>query len=190
MNSTAYALCYDVSLKWVTIVIALFSLGSSLPGAFSPALYMRLLKQFPRNYIAGAILTALAGFWFAALTAMTDLGEMSDARWWLVIFWLVGTLLQIMLVPTFLAVRGLAMLMLLGVCVILDSAFLIDNPAKYIMVCLAYAWAIMGIAFIASPYLMRDIIDYFFKTERQCRFWCGLKAVLGVGLLALGFFVY
>jgi hypothetical protein len=190
MNNADFALCYDVSLKATAIVIGLIYILASLPGIFSTAPYLRFMRQFPRNYVIGAVLTAAAGFWFAILTATTDLGELSDWRWFLAGSGLIGALLQIIFVPTFLAVRGIAMLMLLGVCVVLDSAFLVDHPAKYVMVLLAYGWAIAGIALVASPYLLRDAINYFFRTENQCRLWCGLKAAFGLALVGLGFFIY
>ncbi len=181
---------YDVSLSSVALIIGALYILSHLPGMISPQKCIPLLKKFPRHYGIGVILTAAAGIWFAILTSQTDLGELSSYRGILVFVWLVATVLQIIFVPAFLAVRGLALLMLLSVTVMLDSAFMVDKPSRLVIVILAYLWAIAGIFLVASPYLLRNKIDFISRTESRFRFFSGAGVLFGCLLLFLGWFVY
>lgn len=183
-------LTYDLPLGGVTLVIGLLYVLGHVPGVIWPKAYGKLVKQFPRNYPAGAILTLLAGFWFCWLTATTDLGEMSAMRNVLVTAWAAGAILLVIFVPSFLAVRGLAFLLLLGTEVILSSAFLVDNNAKYVMTVLAYVWAVVGMILVASPFYFRDALEIALQTPQRVRMLSIAGAVFGVVLLALGAFVY
>lgn len=183
-------LTYDFQLGGVTLVIGALYLLAHLPGVIWPEAFARIAKLFPRNYAAGVLLTLAAGIWFCWLTATTDLGEMSNWRNTLVLVWAVGTILMIIFVPTFLAVRGLAFLLLLGTEVILSSAFLVDSDARLVMTVLAYVWAVVGMILVASPFYFRDALDVALKTPLRCRVLSAAGAVFGVVLLALGALVY
>jgi hypothetical protein len=180
----------NIPLGWVAIVVGAIYISVHLPGALFPKAFIPFVKQFPRNYPLGIILTLAAGIWFTAITATTDLGELSPYREKLVFIWIVATILTVIFVPSFLAVRGLSMLMLLGTCVILDAAFLLDTPARLIMTCLAYVWAILGIIWVCSPYLFRDAVNICLKDEYRCRLLAWPGAIFGLALIALGIFVY
>lgn len=183
-------LTYDLSLSWVALAIGTIYLLAHFPGIFWPEFKIRIAKKFPRHYPTGVALTVLAGAWFCWLTATTDLGEMSGWRNTLVMVWAAGTILMIVFVPTFLAVRGLAFLLLLGAEVILSAAFVVDNQARLVMTVLAYVWAIVGMVLVASPFYFRDALDVALKTPQRCRLLSIAGAVFGVVLLALGLFVY
>lgn len=183
-------LTYDLSLRWVALVIGALYLIGHLPGVICTEATIRFWKKFPRNYPIGVVLTLAAGIWFCWLTATTDLGEMSGWRNVLVCVWALGTLGMIFFVPIFLAVRGLAFLLLLGTEVILSAAFLVDSNARLVMTVVAYAWAIKGIVLVGWPYLMRDAVDIALATPTRCRF-CSLAGVFfGAVLIGLGVFVY
>lgn len=184
------SLTYDFSLSTVTLVIGVLYLLGHLPGVFWPKDFRRMLKGFPRNYPLGVVLTLAAGIWFCWLTATTDLGEMSGLRNVLVLAWAVGAVLMMVFVPTFLAVRGLAFLLLLGTEVILSSAFLVDSNARLVMTVLAYIWAVVGMILVASPYYLRDGLEIAVATPQRCRLLSVAGAAFGVVLLALGAFVY
>jgi hypothetical protein len=180
----------NLSLQWVAIAIGLLITLAHAPGLFAPAAMLRWIKAFPRNYPAGVALTAAAGIWFTVLTATMDLGEVSGYRNILCTVWAGGTIALIVFVPSFLAVRGLGMLLLLATGVMLDAAFLVDNPAKYVITVLAYIWAIKGMVYVASPYVMRDLIARFLGNEKQFKVMNALALALGLAVLGLGVFVY
>lgn len=181
---------YFVSLKIVAIVIGLLSIAGHLPPALAPGRFGPLMKTLPRNYPLGVVLMLAATIWFVVLTSLMDLGELSNIRTQLMGVWSVAGLLVVIFVPGFLAARGLGCLLLLASVVILDSAFLVQTPARYVMTILAYAWVILGMVLVYSPHRGRDLIGYVTQTPQRLRQFSWPGVVFGVVLVVLGLFVY
>ena len=181
---------YYVSLKWTAIIIGLLCLVGHLPPAIAPGRFIPLLKGLPRNYPLGVVLMLAATLWFVALTGLMDLGEISNARMQLMTVWAVAGVLVVIFVPGFLAARGLGCLLLLAATVVLDAAFLVLTPWRYVMTLLAYYWVIAGMVLVYSPHLWRDAIMYVTATPQRLRLFSWPGVVFGVALIALGIFVY
>ncbi|HSI84286.1 MAG: hypothetical protein ACAI35_16230 [Candidatus Methylacidiphilales bacterium] len=183
-------LLYQIPLSVIAYIIGLLYVLGHLPGVLAPAAFTRAIRQFPRHYPMGVILTLVGGAWFIWVTDTADLGELGPYKYKFMAAWAIGTVLQILFMPAFLSVRGLAWIMLLSVNVILDGAFVLDTSSRLVMTSLAYLWAIAAMFLIASPYLLRDAIDFACKTEARCRAFCIPGVAFGMLLIALGFFCY
>jgi len=181
---------YFVSLKITAIVIGLFYFLTHLPGALKPAWTARRAKTLPRNYPLGVVLMLTATAWFVTLTRAMDLGELSNMRMQLMAVWAIAGVLVAIFVPGFLAIRGFGCLLLLGAAVILDAAFLVQTPWRYVMTLMAYVWVIAGMVLVYSPHLGRDGIDFCVKTPERCRLLSWPGVIFGLILIALGLFVY
>jgi uncharacterized protein YjeT (DUF2065 family) len=181
---------YFVSFKIVTIIVGLLCLLGHLPMVISTKKSAVLLRSLPRNYPLGVVLMLTATLWFTTLTGMMDLGEISNMRVQLMAVWTISGLLVVIFVPGFLAARGLGCLLLLAAAVILDAAFLVQTPWRYVMTILAYYWVIAGMVLVYSPHLWRDAILYVTKTPQRLLAFSWPGVVFGVVLLALGIFVY
>jgi uncharacterized protein YjeT (DUF2065 family) len=181
---------YFVSLKWTAIIIGLLSIAGHLPPALAPEKFTPWLRSLPRNYPLGVVLMLAATLWFVTLTAVMDLGEISGARTQLMAVWAAGGVLMVIFVPAFLTPRGLGCLLLLGAAVILDAAFLVQTPWRYVMTLLAYWWVITGMVLVYSPHLWRDAIHYVTENPQRFRFFSWPGVIFGVVLIALGLFVY
>ena len=181
---------YFVSLKLTAIIIGVFYLATHLPGALIPDRIIPLAKPLPRNYPLGVILMLAATIWFVALTGLMDLGELSDVRGQLMAVWAVAGLLVVIFVPGYLAIRGLGCLLLLAAAVMLDAAFLVQTPARFVVTILAYGWVVKGMVLVYSPHLGRDGVHFIMKTPERYRLFCWPGVALGVALIALGVFVY
>ena len=181
---------YFVSLKITAIVVGLLYLVGHLPGAIAPAAAGHNLRRLTRNYPLGVTLMLAATIWFVALTGLMDLGELSNMRVQLMVVWAVAGVLVVIFVPGFLAVRGLGCLLLLAAALILDAAFLVQIPARYVMTILAYLWAISGMVLVYSPHLGHGAIEYATETPQRLRLFCWPGAVFGLLLIFLGIFIY
>jgi hypothetical protein len=181
---------YHLSLAAVAIALGLLYLLLHLPGALAPARFIPLAKKFPRNYPVGAALMAVAGIWLTVVTATMDLGEVSNLRNILLTLWVSGTILMILFVPSFLAVRALGSLLLLGTCVLLDAAFLRNDAIRFVVTITAYVWAVLGICLVSQPWRLRDWLELALVSESRCRLLCWPGVAYGVVLLGLGLFVY
>jgi hypothetical protein len=181
---------YHFSLSAVAIVLGVVYLLAHLPGVLWPGPVRSEVGRFPRHLPTGLVLTFIASVWWVTLLATTDLGEFSVYRNTLLTISIVLLTLTMLLAHQFLAVRGLALLLLLGAQVILDAAFLLDTPVRLVMTVLAYVWATTGIILIISPYRLRDFIEWASRSESRFRglSWGGVA--FGVFLLILGIFVY
>ena len=181
---------YFVSLKIVTIIIGLVIALGHLPMALAPERSVRLMRSLPRNYPLGVVLMLSATLWFTTLTGLMDLGEISGARVQLMAVWLAGGVLMTIFVPGFLAMRGLGCLLLLAAALVLDAAFLVATPWRFVMTLPAYYWVIAGMVLVYSPHLWRDAINYVTKTPERLRQLSWPGVAFGVVLIVLGIFVY
>ena len=181
---------YFVSLKITAIIIGVLYLLAHLPSALAPERLGPILRSLSRNYPLGVVLMLLATLWFATLTGMMDLGEISGMRMQLIAVWTISGVLVVIFVPGFLAARGLGCLLLLAAALVLDAAFLVTTPWRYVMTLMAYAWVIKGMVLVYSPHFWRDAINYITQTPQRLRLFSWPGAVLGVALIALGILVY
>lgn len=181
---------YFVSLKLTAIIIGLLAIAGHLPSALAPGKFGPILKSLPRNYPLGVVLMLAATLWFVVLTGMMDLGEISNVRVQLMAVWAISGILVVIFVPGFLAARGLGCLLLMGAAVVIDAAFLIQTPWRFVMTILAYYWVIAGMALVYSPHLWRDAIQYVTQTPQRLRFFSWPGVIFGLLLLVLGLFVY
>jgi hypothetical protein len=83
-------------------------------------------------------------------------------------------------VPDFLAVRGLAALVLLSATPLLGAAYMeYHHPQRLLMVSLVYVAIALALWLGASPFRLRDFLGWLFATP-------GRPRALGVGLLGYG----
>jgi hypothetical protein len=181
---------YFVSLKITAIIVGVLIALAHLPLALAPARFGPIVRGLPRNYALGVVLMLLATLWFATLTDVMDLGEISSARYQLMGVWTIAGVLMVFFVPGFLAARGFGCLLLLASALLLDAAFLATTPWAYVIKILAYWWVIVGMVLVYSPHLGRDAIQYITKTSERARMFAWPGVVFGVVLIALGIFVY
>ena len=184
---------YYVSLKWTAIIIGLLCLIGHLPPAIVPERAGPILKSLPRNYPLGVVLMLLATLWFVILTGLMDLGEISNLRVQLMTIWAIAGVMVVIFVPSFLAARGLGCLLLLAATIVLDAAFLVQTPWRYVMTILAYWWVFAGMALVYSPHYWRDAIGYVTATPQRLRSLSWPGVAFGAVLIersALGIFAY
>jgi hypothetical protein len=181
---------YFVSLKITAIIIGVLALLGHLGPALAPEKFGAMMRTWPRNYPLGVVLMLAATLWFVVLTGVMDLGEISNVRIYLMLAWAAGGILVAIFVPSFLAVRGLGCLLLLGAALVIDAAFLALTPWRYVMTLLAYYWVIGGMLLVYSPYLGRDAVNYVTATPRRMKWAAWPGVAFGALLIGLGIFVY
>jgi hypothetical protein len=181
---------YFVSLRLTAIVLGLIYVAAHLPAGLWPAKSGKWLQRLSRNYPLGVVLMLLATLWFVVLTAMMDLGEISNIRLQLMAVWTIAGVLLAIFVRGFLPLRALGCLLLLGAALMLDATFLATTTWRYVVTILAYGWVIGGMTLVYSPHLGRKGIDWAARdTERMLVLaWPGVA--MGLLLIVLGIWVY
>lgn len=144
-------------------------------------------KAFPRSQAAAYLLMVTAASWF--LYKVTQLGPADFGHYKNLLFlaFLVVAVGSFYFVPDFLAVRGLAALILLTAGVLLDAAYLQDPSTRLFLVSFVYIAIVAALIIGASPYKLRDFIDWLYKVDRRPRVFGGALAAYGLLLVGISF---
>lgn len=180
----------------VIIIMSLF-LATLLTGLFLLAFGGHFLwqgmdseasaKAFPRSKTAAYLLLGTATVWF--LYKVTQLGPADFGQYKELLFalFLVTAVGSFYFVPDFLAVRGLAALILLIAGVLLDAAYLQDPGTRLFLVSFVYLAIVASLILGASPYKLRDFLYWLYRSERRPRIFGGVFAAYGLLLVAMSF---
>lgn len=118
------------------------------------------LQSFPRSTPWGILLLTLAYLWALLAVAHMDMGEFfflrEEALFTISLFY-VGMLVY---VREFLAVRALGCLLLLSAGLVLEAAFLRPQVSRLLLPVLAYAWIVIGMFFVGTPFRMRVWVSW------------------------------
>lgn len=177
-------------LAITSLVLGAAIVVARLPGVVAPAEYGAWLRRFPRSVWWGRVLMGIATLWAWIVVYHAATEEWAWTRPLIVVGFPVGYWLVIRFAEQFLAVRGAAALSMLLAKIVLDGADTSELPARLVVTVLTYLWVIVAIWFSIAPHHARDLIAFSTATQRRLRWISGLGVVVGVGLMALGLFVY
>ena len=177
-----------MTIKLSTLAIAL-GLLFALPqiyGLLKPSAFAAALRKFPRSELWGFFLMGLGTAWFLWNLNNESISDFAAYKnLMLVGFGAVGVATCIF-VRDFLAVRGLAVVLLLLGKLMLDTARWHDSEWRLVIATLAYVWIIAGMWFTISPWRLRDLIQWVTANERRLRLISAVRLAFGVLLLLLG----
>jgi hypothetical protein len=156
----------------------------------APRWAMKGLTLFPRSRIMAGILSAIAFAWAGWLLSQTPMGRFETYRQPLYLLLPVIYVLVNIFNGELLAPRALGGIMILAPAPLLAAARWHPSPWRYVVIAIAYALVIKGIALILSPYLFRRGCERIVKNAGLCRAWGGLGMAMAVLLVVLGVTVY
>ena len=177
-------------LAFVSIAVGTLAVVSRLPGVLAPAKFRDHMVKFPRSAIWGKLLMGIAAAiaWWIMYHAATD--EWKWAQPLILIGVPVAYVLVINFAPHYLAMRGMAALMLMLAKVMVDAADGSDSPLRLIVTVLAYLWVGAAVWMTVAPHHFRDLIGYLMANDKRCRLACSAGIVVGLALIALGYCAY
>jgi hypothetical protein len=173
----------------LSALAVLLGLGVGLPqvyGLLKPKQCGEAARRFPRSELwgYGLMLTATAWFlWNLHQENISDFAAYKPAM--MIGFGAVG-IGACFFLRDFLAVRGLAVLMLLLAKLIVDTARWADSEWRLVLVTWAYAMVVAGMWWTVSPWRVRDLIGWTTATEGRIRLLSGVRLAFGLLLLILG----
>lgn len=143
------------------------------------------VQAFPRSTTAAYILLGGAAVWF--LYKVTQLGPADFGQYKNLLFalFLVVAVGSFYYVPDFLAVRGLAALILLTAGVLLEAAYMEQPTARLFLVSFVYLAIVAALILGANPYKMRDFLTWLYQKELRPRVFGGIFAAYGLLLLGV-----
>jgi hypothetical protein len=179
-----------MSLFLATLIPALLLLVAGALLLWNAPVVGATARAFPRSRRAAWVLFGAGAAWF--LYIVTHLTEADFGNYRLVLFIVFAgiAILSFKHVPDFLAVRGLAVLVLLGAGHFLTAAFMKwEFSQRLFMVSLVYAAIIASLFLAGYPYRMRDFLEWLFARPTRARTAGVLCGGYGL-LLAIVSFTY
>jgi len=179
-----------ITLSTLALVMGAALVAANLWGVVRPAAMAAAARKFPRHIPTGVVLVLAATAWFIYNVSQESLSDFARMKvWFYVLFAAVG-LGTCIFVHDFLAVRGLAVLMLLLAKLMVDTARWTDSSWRLVMVVWAYLMVLAGMWWTVSPWRVRDIIEWFCASESRMRKICAVRLGFGLLLIALSLTAY
>lgn len=179
-----------MTLAQLSMTIGAVIVACVLPLVAVPGWTRRMLALFPRNRVAGMLLTAGALVWSALEVNDMALGGLDVYKVWL---WAIGPVLFVLIVgfmDELLAVRALGGLLMLVAGPVLEIQRFQPSHWRWVLAVLAYAWAVKGAMLILAPYRFRHGVEWVLKTDGACRRVGVAGAAFGLFLIGLGLKVF
>jgi hypothetical protein len=156
----------------------------------SPGGTRKAVKAFPRHVWSGRILAALDMAWSVYLVQDMPLGWFDAYKGWLYVAGPILYGLIVLFMEELLAARALGGLLLLVASPILEAAAFRTESLRLVVVVMAYAWVLAGMALVLAPYRFRKSAEVLVTTTGRCRGLGGLVLAFGIVLVGLGWRVF
>jgi hypothetical protein len=179
----------------LSLLAILLGVGVGLPqiyGLLKPAGLAAAARRFPRNLPVGIALMLLATAWFAWNVNVEPIADFSAFKPYMLGAFIAVGILSCIFVQDFLAVRGLAVLLLLLAKTMLDTGrpHLGESPWVLVIQGWAYVFVVLGIWFTVTPWRLRDLINWATASEGRTRFLSLIRLGFAACILTLGLTVF
>lgn len=179
-------------MKLSTLAIIL-GLGIGLPqiyGLMHPTRFRDAVRKFPRSETIGYFLMLLGTVWFLWNLNQEDISDFAAYKKAMLIGFAAVGVATCIYVRDFLAVRGLAIVLLLLAKLMVDTARWVDTEWRLVVVTWAYVLVVAGMWFTISPWRLRDLLNWATATDQRVRVGCGLRLAFGLFVVVLGLAVF
>lgn len=179
----------------LSLLSILLGLGFAVPQVYAlvkPSEFVRVARKFPRHLPTGLVLMLLATAWFVWNVHVEPIADFATIKPYMMAGFVVVGIGACIFVQDYLAVRGLAVVLLLLAKLVLDTGrpHLRETHWVWIMQGWAYLWIIAGIWFTISPWRMRDFLNWITATERRVKIGSLLRLSFALAVVALGLTVF
>ncbi len=178
------------SISLSTLAVAL-GLGFALPqlyGLADPAGYSAALRKFPRSLPWGIALMLLGTGWFLYNLSGESIADFAPyMNLLLCLFGAVG-IAACIFVQDFLAVRGLALVLLLLAKLMVDTGRPRLGDTHWALVIQAWAYLLVfaGMWLTVSPWRLRNFFEWGTASQNRIKIGCGVRLAFALFVAALG----
>ena len=177
-----------MSLTAATLLPGLLLILLGVPLLINHSGYTAVLKAFPRSTTAAYVFFGVGAAWFLHAIWNLSPADFGEYRTYLFIGFLLVAILSFRCVPDFLAVRGLATVILMGAMPLLESAYMeYEKPQRLFMVSAVYLALFGAIWLGAQPWRLRDFFNWLFAQPARARSLGGILAGYGLVLSIVAF---
>lgn len=156
--------------------------GLARPNAFAAS-----AKKFPRNFAIGVVLMLLGTAWFVWNVNNEPIADFSAFKKPMMFGFAAVGILSCVFIPDFLAVRGLAVVLLLLGKLMVDTGrpHLGESPLVLVFQGWAYVFILAGIYFTIAPWRLRDMVNFATATETRVRIGSALRLAFAIFMVVL-----
>ena len=180
----------EVTLSSLSLILGVICVAKGVWGIACSDKSIEFVKAFPRNDNAGYVTILAAMAWFLLILKGESMSDFERYRIHFNGFILITGIGACIYLKDYLAVRGSAVLMILLAKLIVDTARWHESDWRLVLVTLAYIMVVTGMWFTASPWRMRDLIQWATAKESRFKKLCIGRAAFGILLVILGLAVF
>jgi hypothetical protein len=178
----------NINISTLAIVLGL---GMALPqiyGLFNPAAFASAVRKFPRSVPCGWVLMLLGTAWFLYNLNQESISDFASWKNGLMALFAAVGIGACFFVQDFLAVRGLAVVLLLLGKLMVDTGRtrLADDSWVLVIQIWAYVLVAAGMWWTVSPWRLRDLLNWATANEQRVRGGCAVRLAFGLFVAALG----
>lgn len=172
----------------LSLLSILLGLGLAVPqvyGLLKPAGFAAAARKFPRHVPTGIFLMLLGTAWFVWNVNIEPIADFEAIKKYMMVAFAAIGVGACFFVQDFLAVRGLAVVLLLLAKVMVDTGrpHLAETPWVLLIQAWAYVLVVAGIWFTISPWRLRDLINWATANEQRIKVGSAIR--LGFALLVV-----
>jgi len=177
-----------MNLSLLSILLGVGLGAPQIYGLARPKKFAIAFKKFPRNFTAGVVLMLLGTAWFVWNVNNEPIADFSVFKPYMMIGFTAVGLLSCIFVQDFLAVRGLAVVLLLLGKLMVDTGrpHLGESPFVLVIQAWAYVLIIAGIWFTITPWRLRDLANAGLATDKRVRIGSAVRLAWALFIITLG----
>src|SRR5664280_2092644 len=179
-----------MTLKLSTLSVIL-GLGMGLPqiyGLAKPAAFAAAVRRFPRSVPWGVALMLLGTGWFLWNLSLESISDFANYKTPMMAGFAAVGIGSCVYVQDFLAVRGLAVVLLLLAKLMVDTGrpLLAATRWTWVIQTWAYVLVVAGIWLTVSPWRLRDLLNWATANEKRIRIGSAARLAFGLFVAGLG----
>jgi hypothetical protein len=179
----------------LSILAIVLGLGTALPqiyGLLKPDAFSAAVRKFPRSLAWGYLLMLAGTAWFLFNLSQESISDFASYKNVLFAGFAAVGIGSCIFVQDFLAVRGLAVVLLLLAKLMVDTGrpHLASTPWVLLFQGWAYLLVAAGIWLTISPWRLRDFLNWCTASEPRIKLGCSLRLAFGLLVATLGFTVF
>jgi hypothetical protein len=183
---------FDVTLSNFAMTLGLLLALPAVIGLTSPEKFKAVMRQFPRSNAWGYFFMLLGTAWFVHNVNQEQVADFQHYKKHLLTFFAAVGIASCIFVRDFIAVRGVAVVVLLLAKWMVDTGRPLLGESSWVVLwqAWAYLFVIAGIWLTISPWRLRDLIHWATGSEQRIRVTCSARLAFCLLIVLLGATVY
>ncbi|HEY6167295.1 MAG TPA: hypothetical protein VI454_04595 [Verrucomicrobiae bacterium] len=179
-----------MNLSTLSILLGLGMALPQIPGILKPGEFGAKVRKFPRSLPWGYALMAIGTLGFFCYLKQESIADFEKYKPAMFAAFGLIALGVCVFVNDFLAVRGLAITLLVLAKLMVDTARWHESAWRLLIVTWAYLFVVAGIWFTVSPWRCRDLLNWATASEGRTKLLSAIRLAFGLFVALLGLTVF